>query len=433
MSANSRHAWFHLYDTETGQAFKNSRATKILITLPAAPVDLDDYVEAVMQKYKQEGSSILAGLSASQLSVYKNKDAFDKRNATVGKVDPLNPSDLLNANLGQKDGPLVIAVPYSQVPLSALPNLPPPSSIPEKLKQLDVSYSTKDLNYIIATGGDTLTQLMLPTLTKDVAQTVLTSVKSKVKSSTQQAIGSQYSFFLDGSLGAGKGQAKSSLYYAFSESGGVVVAKVYNGHHDDFQREVNISNELDHPNIVKSITSFSIQKDGETRNIIIMPFFPRSVADMLLQHSGIPLAAIIVIARDCFDALCHLHSKGYCFADLKPSNIMLRNALQGHATLVDFGATVRIGDRIIEITKNYCLDVDTSIASESLDWICLGTTLAQIGGFQIYNYNTINDLVNDVINSSQNPNIKRLIISCLQNPSLSNIASSINSNLSISS
>ena len=188
-------------------------------------------------------------------------------------------------------------------------------------------------------------------------------------------------------------------------------------------REVEISQALDHENLVKFIKTFSIE--GE-RNVIIMPFFPRSVSDMLSQASEIPLATIKVIARNCFDALCHLHSKGFCFVDLKPSNIMLQNAEQGRATLVDYGATVRIGSPIVEFTQQYCLDANTIKATEHLDWICLGTTLAQIGGFDICTVQTTTDLVIEVCRSTQTDYLKKLIVSCLQSPSSSKIESALN-------
>jgi serine/threonine protein kinase len=98
-----------------------------------------------------------------------------------------------------------------------------------------------------------------------------------------------------------------------------------------------------------------------------MPFLPRSVADLLMQHSTVPLQTIAVIARDCIAALFHIHSKGYCFGDVKPSNIMFSTEEHGGAIVVDFGATVRIGDPIVEITDQYCLDVNVSQGSEAMD------------------------------------------------------------------
>jgi serine/threonine protein kinase len=298
------------------------------------------------------------------------------------------------------------------------------TSIPDMLQQLKVQFSIRDINYLMENDTAKYSLLKSPQLTKGEAQKILNFAKSKIKSATHRTIGKQHSFFLDGCLNVGQGQVKSSLYYAFSEYGRVLVAKVYNGNKEDFMREVEVNRALEHKNLVKFVKTFSIQED--TRHVIIMPFFPRSVADWLIQDSELPLAAVKIIARSCFDALCHLHSKGLCFVDLKPSNIMLQNTEQLYATLVDYGATVRIGSPIIEVTEPYCLDANTIKATEHLDWICLGTTLAQIGGFDIFNFHTATDLVNEVYRSSQDDYLKKLIVSCLQSPSSSEIESALN-------
>jgi hypothetical protein len=295
----------------------------------------------------------------------------------------------------------------------------PQISLSDKLKQLEVDFSMREINYLLVNEPANYSILMAPGLTSSAAQIILTGARAKIKSATKQAIGMQHAFFLEDPLNVDQGQTKSSLYYAFSESGGVYAAKVYNGHEGDFRREVEVSQALEHKNLVKFIKSFSIQ--GNTRHIILMPFFPRNVADFLTQHSPIPLPAIRNIARNCFDALCHMHSKGFCFADLKPSNIMLPNIEPGYATLVDYGATVPIGSSIIEFTEHYCLDGNTSTATEQLDWICLGTTLAQIAGFDVYNFHTAVDLEEEVSCSSRDEHLKQVIVSCLRNPSSSNI------------
>lgn len=109
------------------------------------------------------------------------------------------------------------------------------------------------------------------------------------------------------------------MYYAFSESGVVLAAKAYNGNKKSFLREAETNQELEHKNLVKFVKTFSIQNDE--RHVIMMPFFLRNVADWLVYDSALPLAAVNIIAQSCFDTLCHLHSKRFCFADLKPSNI----------------------------------------------------------------------------------------------------------------
>ncbi|KAE9073531.1 hypothetical protein PF010_g25034 [Phytophthora fragariae] len=109
-------------------------------------------------------------------------------------------------------------------------------------------------------------------------------------------------------------------------------------HRQTFQREVAVNRALgSHPNIVQFLKSFSIANtEGEQRHIIVMPFFARSAADLLAQHSPVDpveLGALTTIARDCVSALCHIHAKKFCFADLKPANIMLHCGEQGGATL----------------------------------------------------------------------------------------------------
>ena len=376
--------------------------------------DVADLVSAFQALPNSPLASSYSGLITLHLPM-SNARASHTEYDSVGPVLAGNfPLINLAPETGTYENPLVIrAVSGSQS-----------TSIVDKLKQLGIQFTMKDVNYILNSDRTGLMILMSPTLTKDVAQAILTSAKSKIKSVTQREIGLHHSFYLDGSLNAGQGQNKSALYYVFSESGGVLVAKVYTGYKEDFLREVETNHALDHENLVKFIKTFSIQNDA--RHIIIMPFFPRSVADMLYQHYTIPLAAIRVIARNCFDALCHLHSRRLCFADLKPSNIMLQNGEHGHATLVDYGATVRIGSPVIEFTEQYCLDANTSKATEHLDWICLGTTVAHIGGFEICNIQTVIDLVQEVSRSSKEENLKQLIVSCLLRPSLSAIQLALN-------
>jgi hypothetical protein len=348
---------------------------------------------------------------AARITLYHLKDGQE---AEIDVGD--SPSDYVTGN--SRKNPLVVKV---QTPDAS--NLPH-TSVPDKLRLLGVEFSSRDINYLFTNDLARYSFLKSPQLTATEARGILTFAKSKIKSATHKAIVQQHSFFLDGSLNVGQGQSKSSLYYAFSESGQVFVAKVYNGNKESFMREVNVSQALEHQNLVKFVKSFSIQDDA--RHIIIMPLFPRSVADWLIQDSELPLAAIKMIARSCFDALCHLHSKGFCFADLKPSNIMLHNSAHIYATLVDYGATVRIDSPIIELTEHYCLDADKNTATEHLDWICLGTTLAQIGGFDIFNFEKAVDLADEVCRSTKYDNLKKLIVLCLQSPSLSKIESALN-------
>ncbi|KAL7680636.1 putative protein kinase [Plasmopara halstedii] len=195
-----------------------------------------------------------------------------------------------------------------------------------------------------------------------------------------------------------------------------------------FQREVDVNFALgSHANIVQFLKSFSTgNTENEQRHIIVMPFFARCAADLLTQQSPIELRALITIAHDCFEALCHIHSKKYCFADLKPANIMLHSGEQGGATLVDFGGVVRLGGPIVEVTDQFCLDVAKLQGSELLDWTCLGTTLAQLANIDITKYHSRQDLVRSLKDGHEQVDhlVGQHIISCLENPSETRIQSS---------
>ena len=114
--------WFLLLDSVTGEPFKESRATKIPVNISA---DLDDLKEAIVKKFE---STILTGIASSQLVVYKNKEAFDNRNADGGNV-PLE-EDLPVHELGStKKTALAVSV--------------PPESIPKKRRASDSSNNTE--------------------------------------------------------------------------------------------------------------------------------------------------------------------------------------------------------------------------------------------------------------------------------------------------
>jgi hypothetical protein len=125
-----------------------------------------------------------------------------------------NTVDYLVGN--SKETPLVVKAAVADLPQT---------DFKDKLRQFGLSYTQKDINYLTNHDKVGLSILMSPAY---VAQGILTSARSKIRSTTRNSIGEHYSYFLDDSLNVGQGQSKSSLYYIFSKSGGVLVAKVYN-------------------------------------------------------------------------------------------------------------------------------------------------------------------------------------------------------------
>jgi len=109
MSFSAPLIWFLLVDS-SGQPYKKTSAVKVSVSSSA---DVDDFRDAVKKKGKDDGdAAVLTPFKSSQLLVYKNKTAFDKRNAAVddGKEEQLDPTESLGF-LGSKEDMLVVVVP----------------------------------------------------------------------------------------------------------------------------------------------------------------------------------------------------------------------------------------------------------------------------------------------------------------------------------
>ncbi|KAI9989486.1 hypothetical protein PInf_019769 [Phytophthora infestans] len=398
----TREVWFQLVDGQ-GNAVGSADRVKGL----SDKADVVDFRDAVKVKYSD---SHLAGVAGSDLKVFANR----------AEMKALSVDALIGSFGVTMMDALIVQVPQRAAVLDVRSNL----------NRVQVQFATRDLKYLLAKDTAKYNWLQSPALTNAEALQIRAVARSAIKSFTRQAIRIREGILLDGPLNLRQGQAKSGFYYAFSTFGGILGAKVYGAmHKHEFQREVEVNLALgSHSNIVQFIKSFSIENaENEPRHIIVMPFFARCAADMLMQHSPVEPRALVTIARDCISALCHIHSKKYCFADLKPANIMLHCGERGGATLVDFGGAVRLGDSIVEITEEFCLDVAIFQGSELLDWTCLGTTLAQLAGIDISMYHSRLQLItflNDG-NHSVNKLIEQLIISCLVNPCLSHIEAAL--------
>ena len=72
--------WFLLVDSATGQLYKGTTAD--IVSLPPGYV-IAQFRDAVKAKYSD---SHLKGIASSNLLVYENKTAFDKRNLENEKV-----------------------------------------------------------------------------------------------------------------------------------------------------------------------------------------------------------------------------------------------------------------------------------------------------------------------------------------------------------
>lgn len=100
---------------------------------------------------------------------------------------------------------------------------------------------------------------------------------------------------------------------------------------DRFLREVRITANLQHPNILPLLDS------GTLEGIVfsVMPFVEgESLRDRLITIGRLPVDEALLYARETAEALDYAHRRGIIHRDVKPENILLGD---GQAVLTDFG------------------------------------------------------------------------------------------------
>jgi serine/threonine-protein kinase len=97
-----------------------------------------------------------------------------------------------------------------------------------------------------------------------------------------------------------------------------------------FLREVRITAQLQHPNILPLIDSGRV--DGMA--YAVMPFVEGESLRDLMRRTRVPLADALLWAREIAEALDYAHQRGIVHRDIKPENILLSN---GQAVISDFG------------------------------------------------------------------------------------------------
>ena len=110
-SSPSPLVWFQLLDSATGLAYKGTSADKVSVSSHA---DVADFRDAVQLKYDKP--NYLKDIPPGVLLVYKNKTAFDKRNAAVDegkKEEPLEEDSLIGGFGTSKKEACIVVVPSS--------------------------------------------------------------------------------------------------------------------------------------------------------------------------------------------------------------------------------------------------------------------------------------------------------------------------------
>ena len=103
-----------------------------------------------------------------------------------------------------------------------------------------------------------------------------------------------------------------------------------------FLREIRITAQLQHPNILPLIDS------GDAAGLLysVMPFVDgESLRERLLSEQ-LPVEEALLLGREVAEALDYAHRRGIVHRDIKPENILLSN---GHAVVADFGIARAIG------------------------------------------------------------------------------------------
>ncbi len=112
-----------------------------------------------------------------------------------------------------------------------------------------------------------------------------------------------------------------------------------------FAREAEALRQLDHPNIVKVLTTL---QENDLHYLVMEYISGGSLQDVLQREGRMPISRTLDIALDLSDALARAHRLRIIHRDIKPANVLI--AQDGSTRLTDFGVA-RMGakERVTEI------------------------------------------------------------------------------------
>jgi len=115
--------------------------------------------------------------------------------------------------------------------------------------------------------------------------------------------------------------------------------------YDRFQREQDIGQKLDHPNVMKVIPN-----DHASQVYMVMEWVDgRLLRQILMEKRKLPIERAVDLTKKICDALDYIHRHGVVHRDLKPENIMVDD--EDHVKLIDFGIAGHEGSRRLTFAK----------------------------------------------------------------------------------
>ncbi|MFN2400226.1 MAG: protein kinase [Gemmatimonadaceae bacterium] len=120
---------------------------------------------------------------------------------------------------------------------------------------------------------------------------------------------------------------------------------------DRFLREIQITAQLQHPNILTLIDSGAIAGAAGASGSLyyVMPYVEgETLRQMLVRAGELPVTNAVRILGDIADALDYAHARGLVHRDVKPENVMLSGR---HAMVMDFGVAKAVNEATGHHTK----------------------------------------------------------------------------------
>ena len=161
------------------------------------------------------------------------------------------------------------------------------------------------------------------------------------------------SFTIVEQLGAG---GMGTVYRASDDDGGFVAIKTLHPHllavpgaFKRFLREAQLGQQIDHPNVVRSLDVDALTVGGEQVHFLVMELVAGQTLDRLLVELGtVPEELCRHIGIQISEALVAIHAHGAVHRDLKPSNVIITP--DNEVKVMDFGIAL-LRDPAVALTE----------------------------------------------------------------------------------